>query len=251
MTRGWSLFAVAVSLGTAACGARPKPPNRITTACGQLPLQEGSGRGSLQCGPTLDFVPVNQYQGEIAAVQDREDAVALIGGTCTGTLIAAVAGPVVLTAGHCGQLGDRFLVAFNYEENPDGDQLTTEGAVIERADQPDYALIQLDVLPAVVPTLLTTQPTDLLALIQHPRGGPKVVAEGQYIGECTGSFYYVNLDTLVGSSGAGALNRQGFLAGIHTDGDCAKDGSGANRGWTAAAIVEASAYLQDADIDDR
>src|SRR4051812_49357701 len=193
MTRGWSLFAVAVSLGTAACGARPKPPNRITTACGQLPLQEGSGRGSLQCGPTLDFVPVNQYQGEIAAVQDREDAVALIGGTCTGTLIAAVAGPVVLTAGHCGALGDRFLVAFNVEENPDGDQLVTEGAVIEQSNEPDYALIQLETLPAVIPTPLTTSSSDLIAIIQHPHGGPKVVAEGQDVGECNGQFYYFNL----------------------------------------------------------
>ncbi|HEY8206010.1 MAG TPA: serine protease [Myxococcaceae bacterium] len=223
----------------------------MNTACGQLPLEEASGRSSLQCGPTLDFTPVNQYQGEIAAIQDREDAVALIGGSCTGTLIAAISGPVVLTAGHCGQLGDQFLVAFNVEEDPDGDRLVAGGTVIERADEPDYALLQLDVLPAVVPTLLTTQSSDLLAVVQHPRGGPKVVAEGQYIGQCDGVFYYVNLDTLVGSSGAGALNRQGHLAGIHTDGDCATDGSGANRGWTAAAIVEASEYLQDADIDAR
>lgn len=236
-------------LGTAACG--PKLP-KIDTACGQLPLEERSASRSTQCGPTLDFTPVNQYRGQVATLQDREDAVALIGGTCTGTLIAAANGPVVLTAGHCGQLDDQFLVAFNVEENPDGDQLVTGGTVIERADAPDYALLQLAELPAVTPTLLTTQATDLLAVIQHPRGGPKVVAEGQYLGACNGVFYYANLDTLVGSSGAGALNRRGYLLGIHTDGDCGpNDGEGANSGWTAASIVEASSYLLDADIADR
>jgi len=248
MIRQWRLLAVAVSLGAAACGAGPP---RVSTACGQLPLEEDSGRHSLQCGPTLDFIPVNQYGGEIVTLQDREGAVVLIGGTCTGTLIAAAAGPVVLTAGHCGQLGDRFPVAFNVEQDPDGDQLVTEGTVIERADEPDYALIQLDQVPSAVPALLTTLPSDLLAVVQHPRGGPKAVAEGQFIGECSGLMYYVNLDTLVGSSGAGVFNRQGHLAGVHAGGDCATDGSGANRGWTAAAIVEASQYLYDADIDGR
>jgi len=47
------------------------------------------------------------------------------------------------------------------------------------------------------------------------------------------------------------LNRQGYLVGVHTDGDCAVDGGGANRGWTAADIVEASPYLDSADIADR
>ena len=47
------------------------------------------------------------------------------------------------------------------------------------------------------------------------------------------------------------LNRQGHLLGIHTDGDCDEKGRGANRGWTAEAIVEASPYLQSADIADR
>ena len=47
---------------------------------------------SSQCGPTLELTPINSYHGEIAAVQDREDAVVLVNG-CTGTLIAAQAGP--------------------------------------------------------------------------------------------------------------------------------------------------------------
>jgi hypothetical protein len=218
--------------------------------CEEPPPAARSIRG-LQCGPTLDFTPINSYQGEIASVQEREDAVVLINGSCTGTLIAAGAGPVVVTAGHCVALGDQALVSFNVEDAPDGDPLTTSGTVIEQATEPDYALIRLDELPAVTPTLLTTQPGDLLAIIQHPRGRPKVIAEGTFLDSCHRQIYYTDLDTLVGSSGAGVLNRQGHLVGVHTDGDCAADGSGTNRGWTAADIVEASPYLQSADIADR
>jgi hypothetical protein len=208
--------------------------------------------GSLwQCGPTLDFTPINSYRGALASVQDREDAVALLDGRCTGTLIEASAGPVVLTAGHCVGLGDRTLLVFNFEDKPDGDPLITEGTVIEQSFDPDYALIKLDVLPAVTPVLLTTQASERLAIIQHPRGRRKVIAEGRYLDSCHQLVYYAELDTLVGSSGAGVLNRQGHLLGVHTDGDCDESGRGANRGWTAEGIVEASSYLRSDDIADR
>jgi len=205
----------------------------------------------VQCGPTLDFTPINRYEGELASAQEREGAVVLINGLCTGTLIAAAAGPVVATAGHCVALGDRDLVVFNFEDEPDGDPLITEGTVIEQSTEPDYALIKLDSLPAVTPTPLTSRATERLAIIQHPRGMPKVIAEGAFLDSCDRQIYYTDLDTLVGSSGAGVLTDQGYLVGIHTDGDCAKDGGGANRGWTAADIVAASAYLEPADIADR
>jgi V8-like Glu-specific endopeptidase len=205
----------------------------------------------VQCGPTLDFTPINRYEGELASAQEREDAVVLINGLCTGTLIAAAAGPVVATAGHCVAQGDRDLVVFNFEDEPDGDPLITEGTVIEQSTEPDYALIKLDSLPAVTPTLLTSRATERLAIIQHPRGMPKVIAEGSFLDSCDRQIYYTDLDTLVGSSGAGVLTDQGYLVGIHTDGDCTKDGGGANRGWTAADIVAASPYLEPADIADR
>ncbi|HEX4386463.1 MAG TPA: serine protease, partial [Myxococcales bacterium] len=95
------------------------------------------------------------------------------------------------------------------------------------------------------------RPTDALAIIQHPRGRPKVIAEGTLAGACHDEIYYADLDTLGGSSGAGVLTSQGYLLAVHTDGTCAADGSGANWGWSAASIVAASAYLQDIDIADR
>lgn len=244
---GWLLAGTAI-LGVVACGpAVPADP----PVCGNPPPPELGPRPRSQCGPTLDFTPINSYQGEFSdVIQDKEDAVVLINGSCTGTLIQASAGPVVVTAGHCVGLGDQAVVDFNFEDNPDGPQLVTTGTVFEQALEPDYALIKLDELPAVTPVLLTVRPTELLAIIQHPRGEPKVIAEGRFVDSCNQLLYYT-LDTLVGSSGAGVLNRQGHLLGVHTDGDCDANGHGANRGWTADDIVKASSYLQSADIDDR
>lgn len=231
-------------LGLTACGTAVPAPPRVC----ESPPRAPEVSSLWQCGPTLDFTPINSYQGDFAHVQDAEDAVVLIDGRCTGTLIEASAGPVVLTAGHCVGLGDRALLVFNFEDAPDGDPLVTEGTVIEQSLEPDYALIALDVLPAVTPVRLTAQPSERLAIIQHPRGRPKVIAEGWFLDLCHQLLYYTDLDTLVGSSGAGVLNEQGHLLGIHTDGDCNEEGSGANRGWTAEAIVEASPYLQPSDL---
>ncbi|WP_394834871.1 serine protease [Pendulispora rubella] len=251
LTRLFLFAAVAsLSLGAAACGSSSSEgeENSTRTACAGLRIVDPSLRTQSQCGPTLDFTPINDYHGDIPSIQEREDAVVLINGACTGTLIAAQAGPIILTAGHCGHVGDRVMLAFNVEANADGDTLVTEGAVVEQADAPDYALIKPDKLPVVTPTPLTTKESDRLAIIQHPRGGPKSIAEGKLAGVCNGLIYYTDLDTLVGGSGAGVLTRDGYLVGVHTDGDCAADGSGSNYGWTSVSIVAASAYLQDADI---
>ncbi|HYO68466.1 MAG TPA: serine protease [Archangium sp.] len=246
MTLWGPLLAGTVLLGLTA-GGEPVPAD--PQVCGNATRPEVSSLS--QCGPTADFTPINSYRGEFADVLGSEDAVALIAGRCTGTLIEASAGPVVVTAGHCVRLEEQPVLYFNFEDNPDGERLLTEGTVIEQSLDPDYALIRPDKLPAVTPVLLTTQASARLAIIQHPRGKPKAIAEGRYLDSCDRQLYYADLDTLVGSSGAGVLTRQGHLLGIHTDGDCDEKGRGANRGWTAEAIVEASAYLQSTDIAER
>src|SRR5215208_3390160 len=115
--RGQLVTTAAMSLGIAACGD----------------LQTAELVRPSQCGATLDFTPINSYQGAFTTIQDREDAVVLINGNCTGTLIDAAGGPVVLTAGHCVGIADRSLLVFNFEDQPDGDQLVTNGTVIEQS----------------------------------------------------------------------------------------------------------------------
>ena len=239
-----------VACGLVACGSSeaPGPPQPV---CGQATAGFGHARPRAQCGPTADYTPINQYTGPFLHAQDNEDAVALIDGNCTGTLIAAAAGPVVLTAGHCFPDGGTGLIEFNFEDAPDGDPLATMGTVVERADTPDFALLALTRLPAITPTQLTRTPSARLAIIQHPRARPKVIAEGDYLAECRGVLSYTDLDTDVGSSGAGVLTESGYLLGVHTDGDCKTDGSGLNDGWSAEAIVAASSYLTDSDLTDR
>ena len=240
------LLAGTAAVGLTACGGRSELTE--PSVCEQ-PAPSPEVRAFTQCGPTLDFTPIHSYVGEFSdVIQDREDAVAFIDGRCTGTLIEASAGPVVLTAGHCVRVGDVSLVVFNFEDDADGDPLITQGTTIEQSLAPDYALIRLDVLPAVTPTLLSTVATERLAIVQHPRGHPKAIAEGNYLDACNGVIFYKDLDTLVASSGAGVLNRQGHLVGVHTDGNCEVSGRGSNRGWTVESIVEASEYLQVGDI---
>lgn len=240
-------FPLLALLGAAGC-AEPAPPEPEVCA---RQLAVSASLHALQCGPSLDFTPIHQYQGDIPGVEDLEDAVALINGTCTGTLIAAKAGPVLLTAGHCVGRGARATVAFNVEAQPDGDPLVTGGTVFEQRTTPDYALIRLDKLPQVTPIALGTTPGDRLAIIAHPRGQPKVITEGRRLTACNGLLYYRDLDTLVGSSGAGVLNRQGQIVAVHSDGDCGQDGGGANWGGTAESIVYASRYLRASDIASR
>jgi hypothetical protein len=227
------MFRAVTILALAACAADPAPLAVCETVQALRPTQ---------CGATLDFTPINRYEGPFA---EREDAVVLIDGRCTGTLIAAVAGPVVITAGHCVGLGARALVAFNVEAEADGEPLVTNGTVIEQSTDPDYALLELDQLPAIAPTPLTAQPSARVASIQHPRGAPKVIAEGDYLDTCGQHVVYGDLDTLVGSSGAGVLTDAGKLVAVHSDGDC---DTGGNRGWSMESIVLASPYLEPVDL---
>ena len=48
-----------------------------------------------------------------------------------------------------------------------------DGTVIEQSTEPDYALLRLEQLPAVDPTLMTTGFERPVAIIQYPRRGLK------------------------------------------------------------------------------
>lgn len=198
---------------------------------------------ALQCGPTLDFTEINAYRGALPHLEERENAVVLVQGACSGTWIESSEGErFVLTAGHCVRPSQHVLISFNHELCPDGLVVTREGQVVEHSAEPDYALIVIDAEIDIVPTPMSTEITSALAIIQHPRSRTKVIAEGQFAEERNGMIHYVDLDTLVGGSGAGILNANGDLIGVHTDGDCDVYG-GTNYGWSIAAIIEHSEQL--------
>lgn len=207
-----------------------------------------------QCGPTADFVPINAYDGSMDWVSDRENAVAFINGACTGTYFggAGSAEHLILTAGHCVGLGDEVLIVFNFEDDPDGSDYVGTGTVVERADEPDYALIELFEDPLVRPAPLSVRSTEELAIIQYARGGPKVIATGVLAAESATEVRYADLDTLVGSSGAGVFNAGGRVIGVHSDGDCDENG-GSNLAQPIAAIADVSPLLSLFDFydDDR
>ncbi len=197
-----------------------------------------------QCGATLEFEEVNSYGGDFPHVDSREGAVVLVDGACSGTLIdGGDAGVLVLTAGHCVEPNEDVFIVFNHEVCPDGPEEVINGVVLERSLTPDFALIGIEATNSVEPTRLSALLTNELAVIQHPRGGTKVISEGNFLEEDTGGVLrYVELDTLVGGSGAGILNTRGDLVGVHTNGDCNESG-GSNSGWNVQAILENSSVL--------
>ncbi|MEZ4361552.1 MAG: serine protease [Kofleriaceae bacterium] len=198
-----------------------------------------------RCGARLDFTPINAYAGDFPDVQLLEEAVVLINGNCSGTLIdGGEAGELVLTAGHCVGLGDDALLVFNHEDCADGLQTKVSGHVVERSLTPDYALLTLAQPVGIAPTPLGRALSDRLAIVQHPLGQPKVIAEGHMQEAAQGRLRYADLDTLTGGSGAGVLNTSGALVAVHSSGDCSDTG-GANTGWLATEIVQASARLDE------
>ncbi len=235
------LAAASAAVGLAACGS--DATRSIDSA--SVIIQ------ATQCGPTADFVPVNAYDGPMDWVSDRENAVAFINGACTGTYFggAGSAEHLILTAGHCVGLGDEALVDFNFEDDPDGSEYVGTGTVVERADEPDYALIELFEDPVVRPAPLSVRSTEELAVIQYARGGPKVIATGVLAAESATEVRYADLDTLVGSSGAGVFNAGGRVIGVHSDGDCDEVG-GSNVGQSIAASADVSPLLSLFDFYD-
>ena len=230
LSRSPYLSAVAVTVVVFGCGA----PDDL--------VFRQAARG-VQCGSFLEFEPINAYHGPRDWVGQREDSVALVNGDCTGVYLGEVGElrHVVITAGHCVAEEEEAVLAFNVETDVDGAQTTVTGFVVERADTPDYALIALTEDPEVSATVLGATFTGSLAAIQHPVGIPKVIAFGEFSHEDGGQLYYLDLDTLVGSSGSGLFNAFGRMVGLHTGGDCRN--TGLNSGWSAAAVVEASRVL--------
>lgn len=217
----------------------------ILTSCGSDHDSEPSELRSI-CGKSTDFIPINKYKGSLNWVQKRENAVGRLhagNALCSGTFIGNHNGKnnLFITAGHCLAKGAAAKVEFNHEANPDGPSVTISGVALESSRNPDYAIVRLNSNPNISPTPLGNT-TQNLAIIQHPKGSPKVIAVGKLLNASNPGKIAYSIDSLGGSSGSGVLNESGSLVGVHTNGGCSATG-GANSGWTIPAIRKVSSIL--------
>jgi hypothetical protein len=119
----------------------------------------------------------------------------------------------------------------------------------------DYAILELGAgvggqppaqryRPAILDTSTAAlAKANLLTIIQHANGAPKRVAAGTHVKITNERIFYRDIDTLGGSGGAGILDQDGRLIGLHTNGSCDPTG-GENSGITLRAITPASEVIR-------
>lgn len=215
------------------------------------------------CGDA-DFKNIYEYNGELGPSRDfvlkHSPSVGAIcksntpGGAkyCSGTLIS---NDLFLTANHCidkRSVGN--YVAFNYQYKSKGN-LDTQAfyKIIEiveqgRKNKIDYAIVRLEGNPGerfgFAKTSLEEQSeSEELTIIQHPRGRPKEIEAGDYKNISNKWILYTNLDTEPGSSGSGIIDSKGNLVGVHTNGGCKRNNTGANHGMNMITIAKYSSII--------
>lgn len=179
-------------------------------------------------------------------VMEHKDPVVEIEG-CTGTLITE---NLVITAGHCHQVKEGTEVKFFYE-NGDTPDVYQVKKVLESDRYPDYKIVSITGNPGVTPQKIDCGATDDLQkgdevyIIGHPRRKPKMISAGALKMLTQSSLGYL-ADTSNGTSGAGVLNRDGFLIGIHAWGSCLdkENYRGYNGGNLIKRILKDSPILQ-------
>jgi Trypsin-like peptidase domain len=275
-TNRWSLFLLGCVVGVplAACATEVAPivlegdveevdVEAAEESFSAAPAVEGvvgKGRGGgfsaqSQCGATWDSEYVESWFGEgipDTFVSYHQRPVGYhVQGPCSGTLISD---DLFLSAGNCGYaVGD--LVRFNYQLTPDGwYRPTREVAVTQIVEQQDdaswdYAIVRLAGSPGrefghANLGAVDSPTSDSMIIISHPHHLKEV-----HVGPVAGTLptqganwfsYFV--DTDVGSSGAGILDDDGQLVGIHTDGGCIEPLLG-NQGMRMSRLVTRSPTL--------
>lgn len=217
------------------------------------------------CGKS-DFKNIYEYKGELGPsrkfVLKNATPVGAISTTthqnglnkfCSGTLISE---NLFLTACHCidGKSTNDFVV-FNYQLGSDR-KLEKQyffkiSEVLELGYDYniDYAIVRLDGSPGnqfgyTPVSLYNFQEGESLTIIQHPNGRPKEIEAGHLNKIIDQWITYNDIDTDHGSSGAGILNSNGELVGIHTNGGCDPYSSdGENVGVTINKISQFSKVI--------
>ena len=196
---------------------------------------EGLWVDKSQCGSTLDFQDVAQYDGTygvtIGFVNTHQGPVGYhVEPGCSGTLVSK---DVFLSAGHCGyRVGD--TVRFGFQLDRDGNTQPGEYYsvvdVIEQEDSAtlDYAVVRLAGIPGSIygfARMADREPQidELITIIGHPARWPKKVSTGRRVAlaSAIGAHWFRHqADTLGGSSGSGVIGSDGALVGVHTNAGC-------------------------------
>lgn len=215
------------------------------------------------CG-TNQLQHVSEYDGSrgqpVEFVSKYEQAVAALAyGTapntskyCSGIMISE---DLFLTAAHCidTDILNEFAV-FNYQKSRGTADLAEQEhfrilAVVEKGlNSLDFAILQIDGKPGLKYgftkiNIAAVQNGNVLTIIQHPSGKPKMVDVGTKLIDDDEYFRYGDLDTEPGSSGSGVIDQNGFVVGVHTNGGCYNAG-GSNAGVLMTKIVAASPTIQ-------
>ena len=172
---------------------------------------------------------------------------------CTGILISE---DLFLTASHCVDTTIlKEFVVFNFQKLRGTTELAKPEhfkilAVAEKAlGQLDYAILQIDGKPGLKYgyqkiNIENVEDGNVLTIIQHPSGKPKMVDVGHKNGLRDVKYMtYGDLDTEPGSSGSAVLDQNGFVVGVHTNGGCFNTG-GENAGVLMTEIAKVSKVVQ-------
>ncbi len=189
---------------------------------------------------------VDPFKHHDAQLQQLSKAIVLLtkdtskpvknGGFCSGAVFSKNNQRLVLTAGHClkdQQACDQSYFVLNYENSP---QLNAEDQVIFKCNellisqgQPDFALASLgeivfgeknDAKQAAIELRFAKNTAGLpLAVIGHPEGGKKKIADDCQIGPSKGFTYTHRCDTFSGNSGSPVFELNSYqLTGILVSG---------------------------------
>lgn len=196
------------------------------------------------------FLPLHFFE----VGQQKAASVALIqlpNAAGTGFLIE---GNLLLTNNHV--IGDiaaaeSASIVFNFHKQLDGSQAKTTSYSLDpkscfaTSDTHDWTVVGIDAAAsstwgAIELRECTVNDGEYVNIIQHPMGGPKVVAmyHNVVVFSDEDRVQYLT-DTLPGSSGSPVFNSEWSLVGLHhAGGPIAKDGSVRNQGISVRRIID-------------
>ena len=251
------------------------------STCGEIDESQPVEMYDGTLGVTKDFVAAHQlsvaqiqWNNDLATKYQKPGNVVNVR-WCSGTMISE---DLYLSAGHCfdsvneefgwqvpkvngtndliqpKEIAKNMHINFNYQVDSHGamrhDQQSF--AIVEllehRLGDLDYAIVKVDGKPGKIFGITSIaiadalEDKDMLCIIGHPLGKPKVVEAGPCSDFRGTRIGYNTLDTQSGNSGSGILGKDGTIVGVHTQGGC--NSIGFNSGERISSLVQASPIIK-------